>query len=804
MREIALILRGNIRKSKSAFLGIAFMMLIVSLSLTITLSIVINTDKRDRELMESCGLGNIMAAMNWKVGQEPYEEYETRCEQITDELEKCQDVEKVDRIPTLYLNIADANGKKGNTNNFVFSQDNSYLQYNIYDEQKHLLEDVVLNKGEIIVPISLKSLYGIKVGDKIKLGDYRLDENGERVETDKAYKVIAFMEDPYMGSSLMGVKTMLISDEDFREYINGKSLARGIILSVFQGEDSSMTETEFETLLNKETSYGSQAWITFTYTQMNVYMTLLTNIFSAMLLVFVLMIVIATLIVLSHSISSNIELDFVDLGILKALGVTNKKLRISILAGYLLSAFVGAASGIPLATLLIGVIHDLITPTIGLYGENTPCIMQSAGILFVILLLFALFILAKLSKLKKISPMKAINSGRADVHFSSLLKLPVGKKAFKMSLAYRQFSSEKKQYSAAILITAILVWVLVMVTDMCAWFGDDGEQLDKSFSTVEYDMQTYSLDLATEEELRDIIYKHDPEAERFISTNRYLLLEDSQVACMVCNEPERFFVYEGRSCLYENEIVVTEFIVKKYGIDIGDTVTIKVDDTEKEFIITGYFTCANDAGKCIGMDYDVYDRMRKKVEISEEEQAKLTRSYLYKLSNPELVQEICEDVSARFDEETATVSESGSGFSGMDSLVAAVWGLSILVYIISGVFVAVTVIMICSKIFAKEKQDFGIYKAMGFTSRNLRNMFSIRFAIVALIGSLIGIALAFLLSGTVIGLIFESFGLYNFESSMSLLSLVIPVVFATIVYYIVAYITSKKMKKLSPNVLICE
>ncbi len=41
-------------------------------------------------------------------------------------------------------------------------------------------------------------------------------------------------------------------------------------------------------------------------------------------------------------------------------------------------------------------------------------------------------------------------------------------------------------------------------------------------------------------------------------------------------------------------------------------------------------------------------------------------------------------------------------------------------------------------------------------------------------------------------------------SSLNVISLLIPVLFATLVYYVVAYITSRKMKKLSPNVLIQE
>ncbi len=268
-------------------------------------------------------------------------------------------------------------------------------------------------------------------------------------------------------------------------------------------------------------------------------------------------------------------------------------------------------------------------------------------------------------------------------------------------------------------------------------------------------------------------------------------------------EPERYQVYKGRTCLYENEIVITEYLVKNYGLDIGDGVSVRVDDTKKEFIVTGYFVCANDAGKCIGMHYDAYDGMRKKAEILEGEEMQISSNYHYLLSNPELAEEIVEDINSRYEEREA-VAKVREGFESMDMIIMAVWALAVLIYLISGIFVAVTVVMICSKIFAREKQDYGIYKAVGFTSKNLRNMFSIRFAIVALIGSVLGVILAFMLSGPVISTLFMSFGLYNYESSLNLISLVIPVIFATFVYYLVAYLVSKKMKKFSPTVLIQE
>ena len=42
----------------------------------------------------------------------------------------------------------------------------------------------------------------------------------------------------------------------------------------------------------------------------------------------------------------------------------------------------------------------------------------------------------------------------------------------------------------------------------------------------------------------------------------------------VIDQPERFHILEGRTCMAEDEIVITEFIAANFGLGIGDTVTI--------------------------------------------------------------------------------------------------------------------------------------------------------------------------------------------------------------------------------------
>lgn len=799
MREILTVIKGNIRKNKGSFISVAILMFVVSVALTTAFSVIINTNKRDVEQMDDGGLGNIMAAIDYEYNGQPMDEYYAFCDELANKMLAVDGVESIDQIPTVIMNIVDVNGEGGNGSLFVYDYKSEYLTYNIYDENDKLLENFKLNEGEIIVPVSFKSLYNTEIGDDVTLN---LEGWGDDEENHHTYKIAAYMEDPYMGSSVMGIKTLLLCEEDIASLCEKDFTKEGnaLIFSVHKSKESNMSDSELEARLNQETSYASYTWITLTKTQALNYMTMITNIFAGILVAFIVMLVVATIIVISHNISSSIEHDFVNLGILKAVGMSNNKLRFSIMLGYLFAGLIGANLGVPVSIPLIAAVNNLTRPVIGLYPESTPALFETIITLVAIFVVITVFIAIKLIKISRITPVSAINGGRKDVHFSSLFKLPIAKKALGTSLAYRQLVSGKKQYIGAVLITAILTFFMVMISDMCIYFSDE-DKINDMFSPVNYEMYTYATsDSDWEEKLADaeaIMAKYT-DYKKFFYSSRYVLLNDTQIWCGINSEPDYVkSVYEGRTCTYDNEIVITEYMTDNYGLAIGDKVTISLDGKSADYIVSGYYQCTNDVGKNITMSLEGYYRL-----VGEpEEGARL--GYVYDLEDDDAADEIYEEITAKYSEEEVYFGYD-TDFSGDDAIIFALYGVTILIYILSGIFVAITVVLVCSKIFAKEKQDYGIYKAIGFTSAKLRRQFATRFVICAFVGSVLGIICTLLFADDILGIILEMFGMYNFSSSLNIVAAIIPVVFMSLLYYLFSYIVSRKMKKVTPRVLINE
>ena len=96
-----------------------------------------------------------------------------------------------------------------------------------------------------------------------------------------------------------------------------------------------------------------------------------------------------------------------------------------------------------------------------------------------------------------------------------------------MSLAYRQFISEKKQYAAAIIVTAILAMFMILMNDMMRWFNSQNMLVDM-FSVTKYDLTASFVDEDTQKDIENVISEHTA-YRKYQMSSEYLLFDDVQM-----------------------------------------------------------------------------------------------------------------------------------------------------------------------------------------------------------------------------------------------------------------------------------
>lgn len=792
MREMMMLLKANIRSAKKSFISVAVLLFIVSLSVTSVMSVRANSATRVGEAMEKDGFGDLWVAFV----DVDTEKKGMTTEELKQKTQACQVVEKVNSNEIIWINDWTINESNSNNSLMFMVQGAGGINFDFFESDGKQLSDKTpeLEKGQIAVPIAFQSLYGCKLGDTLQIGIH-----GEPYDMEVEY----FIEDPLMGCSMMGLKTFLISEEDM-EFFKGScqesskedSILQGTVFHIFQTKAAKLSGVQLEQEINKETGLTSYAQIKLTASQARNYMLLLVNIFSGILLVFVVLLVIVALIIIGHSISNSMEMDYVNMGVLKAVGFTNIKLKVVYVLLYTLAVLLGNILGFPCAIPVISMVNEMTKPVTGLQVSSGIAYGLCMGILLGLSIVIVLFVIFKLRKISKITPVRAIRGGREAVYFKSRLQAGIHKKGLDFWMAFRQVTSHKQQYVSGCLIAALLVFFLGITSSTKTFIGSDGEKMNALFSAYEEDFGIRYYDKSVQVEVEELIQSYSEIQSNFGVAHMYLSIEGSQINALVVEKPEAIQnILKGRVCRYDNEIVITEFLAKELGVEMGDSLTVQSGEHKEEFLISGYYQNANDMGSNFAMTLDGYERL-----VDKENDNMWFR--IYNIKDQSKVETICEQLKNEYPEDVIDVSFGT--FSGLDSIVSAVDAIAVLIYVIATIFVLIAVLLICSKLFLKEQKDYGIYKAIGFDSGRLRRQFAVRFSVVAMIGGMLGIVLYLLAGNLFASTIFYFVGVSSFEADTGLLPMVIPFVFVAGLFGIFSWMAAGRIRKTTPRILIQE
>lgn len=715
------IIKANIRKQKESFIGVTILIFIIAVALSAVLAIQSNARSYELEQMDRVGYGELTSWMSDGEG----------LEDAIDEVESLPEVSKVEKQELLYTRYR-INGSEASSDGLMMTYEPNKYDYDFFEDDfsGKKEEDITIQDGEIYVSPAFCSLYDAKVGDDIEI---LISEDSSKV-----YTIGGFFEDPFMGSSMMGMKSFLVNKkeyektrQEFETAGEAAVAATGSMLHIYKDSSSSLSPNDFQAVVIDKSNIGTYAQFTYTKSVTLGFMLILQDIFAGFLLVFVLILIVVALIVIGHSINSSIEQDYVNMGILKAVGYTKGQLRLVQMLQYILAIGIGILAGLPVSVAVIGVVNGITVTSTGLLIPDTlPVGMCS--LCFTAIAVFLLgFVYVKTAKIGKITPIRAIRGGVEDVHFKSRVSLPIYKTCLSFWIAVRQLITGKKQYISAGLVTVLLVFFVTFVGRIDAWMGPDGEGLMGSFGAFSYDMATDS-ETVTEDEIIDRIEKTADIKSSFHSVRTTVTVNGITYTTNVTDEPERYHVLEGRTCKYDNEVLITEFVAKDLDVAVGDTLKISRGEREAEYIISGINSCANDMGANCSMSMDGMAHLCDSV-------SNFNNYTCFNFEDPAQKQEVLDDLEQYYGDKVQIDENTWSGISG---IVTAMGAIEKLMYVIVIIFILVVTALTGSKILYKEKHDMGIYKSFGFATMRLRLPFAFRFGIVSGIGAVIGIIIS--------------------------------------------------------------
>lgn len=778
-----ILLRASLKRHKGVLCGILILTLLACAVLGTVLTVWTDSRTHIGSELERAGFGALTA---WVVNLPDTTDLENRIEALSE-------IERVE-AQSLICSGYTANGMESDSEGQLIPYlpaENRYRFFNA-DLSGYASQPEAILPGEVYVSPSMITMFGIGIGDEITFPVARAGRT-------LTLTVKGFYEDPFMGSSMIGMKGFLISESD-RDAVSDliqnagiDALARvGAMLHIFPAGESTLTVSELSSLLNEQTDLAEYTEAVHSRETIAGFMLILQNAFSAILLAFVLVLLAVVLIVLSHSIGSTIASDFVNMGILKTVGLDSGRLRLLQLVLYGIPAAAGLVIGFLLSVPLSGLMADAALTTTGVLIPVSPSLRLTAIAFLSLLLILASFIFVRTRKIRSITPMKTIR-GETDGGVTGITKPAAFGSHIRLRLAFRQLMSGKRRYRGAFVVALLLVFFASLVGRMDSWLGSDGKGMMDAFNPADHDIGVQSFGDLTREELERVILEYSAITDTYLLAMPAASLNGISYTANVIDEPERFHISEGRTCTGDNEIVITERLAADFGIGIGDTVTVRGDVGSGEYLVSGIYSCANDMGDNFGMSREGYLRIGRDF-------PNLWCRHFF-LADSSQKAAITEALESAFGGDVHVHENSWPGLSG---IIAAMRGLLVLMYALVVLFILIVTGMTGSKILSAEQKDIGIYKAIGFSPAVLCRTFALRFAIVSVSGGLVGMLLSAVVTDPLVSGVMKSAGIANFKSHPGLIRLLLPVGIVTALFTAFAGLLAGKIRKVPLTVLAAD
>lgn len=775
MNVLGLLLRAAVKKQKGSILGIFFLVLMLSLCLFSSLTLYTSGVSSVAEEMYRLGFGDFTV---WT---------ENQPESLIEEIAGLSDVESITEQPLIFAGYEVGGDYSDNEGQLIVFD--GTVPYHFISEDGTSAAAPEIRQGTVYISPAMTSSFDVKAGDTIRF---------ELARSHGIYEltVAGYFADAFMGSSMIDMKSFLISETDRNEMLSVIESAgtndalgrRGAMLHITQREDSALTAMEFQRLIQEQTTVGRCT--AFTYRQASIlsYMLLLQNILSGFLIAFSAVLLAICLVVIGHNLSAVVEQEKQDMAILRTIGLNGSVLRGSYLLLYGGAALPGLLLGLCCAPSIAGWIAGGMVSSTGILVDIVFPSRLLLPLFLAIILLFAAFLFLKTRRVLSITPLQTIRKAVPQKR----IKTAIRKRFLLFDLAVRELCSGSRRYAVLALIAALLTVFLSVIGRMGTWLGPNGEGLMNAFSVAEHDLgvQPFNSDVPMDE-IERVIAWYSPIQETYELAMQSVTVNGLEYTANVLDDTDWFHVLRGKVC-DGDEILITDTVASELELSVGDSVQVASGGRMENYTVSGVYQCANGMGSNIGMSIAGYSKIG--------DITGFIWCCHYVLKNGAV-----RDYAMKYLQENYRgIDVHTNSWSGLDGIVFVMHLLIVVIYLIAAGFILITVILSASKLLRAETGSMAVYKSMGLSTASLRVSFAIRFLLAVIPGTIIGLVLAGLWADTVIGVIFHMFGIGEFHSGFSLLGDFLPLLIIPALFFCFAFIFSARLKQISIVTLLSE
>lgn len=767
---------SNIRKRKGAGITFLIMVILSALMLSISLSLITGGSGFFNKKVEEFNgphYSNFIVAKSY---QDDFMSFVQNYDGVTD----------VSLLDALICTGA-WNMKSGASDGTIILLDKAELESKSFQKLTVIDEQAIETENMVILPVSFRS-NGFKSGETISLN-----------VSGKVYKftIFGFFEDVLMGASTSGVNQVYVNTKNFKKLKTDDYFTSYKNLSVrfHKGEEC----TTFKTAFNKVSGLSANEEILLTYDNSKSGAMMFVNMASLILIIFSLIILIIAFIVARFSINNTIHEDITTIGALKSIGYKNRILRGSQLLQYLIIAGLGSILGSAVSLFTFSLIGDIVASTSGLLWINSVNIIPVIYCVLIICGLTSLITFVVTRKYKKITPINALRQGESHHSFRKNI-MPLNKYRIPLNLhlgVKRCYKNLKNNFTLFIVIS-LLVFISSVVFTMSYNLN-----VDRTAMIQMVGLEMAEVWVQTDPELDinkvDKVINSQNEVSRTVLTGNATCMIDGLDSNVTYVESFSALkgntVVKGRYPELHNEIALGSIMANATGKGLGDTVTVRINGIEMNYIVVGITQDIANMGDYCNITSEAIKRHNSEFTMD--------TIYVY-LNKGENAKNYIENLKGMYGNQILMANSEEQIDEILSSLGGPFAAISIVMIVITVVIIGAVLFLLISALIRKEKKELGIMKAIGYKNRQLMLQILISMLLSFILGTALGITLGFIVTNPLLSAAFSSMGLI----STYFIIPVLPTLLIGLGIFSVSVLTtcliSLRLKKISPQKLIVE
>ena len=625
--------------------------------------------------------------------------------------------------------------------------ENSFVVQNkdfdfILDQNNEIIN---LLPGEIGIPVYHALKHNLSIGDIIR---FKIDD--EIIN----FKIAAIARDSQMNSSFISSKRMLISEGDW-EKLSNKIDDIEYLIEFILTDEKKVNKLELDYKNANLPANGP----TITYESIKLLNSLNDIIMLIVVIVVSLLMIFISVLCIRFTMTSCMDEDYMEIGIMKGIGIPIEYIEKMYFIKYIVISLIGCIIGYLLSFYLEKILQSNLKSYMGLVEKdsiNYSFQFIACAISGIIVLYFCSKVMKQIGKVSAIEALSGTNTEGSD-HLVPKPSIYTGNHSTNVTLALKYILAYKKPYILMTLIFVLLIFLIILPLNIsqtiespnfCSYMG-----IPKCDIRIDLqDVKNLSNDISN---IENVLHKdkeidnyalyttYSATAKNMDGDDVYLNFETGdfeafKVNYIIGNEPKK-----------ENELGLSYLALKQLNKEIGDAVTIIIDDMSKEFIITGIYQDITNGGKSGKSTWTPSSKNTTfavfNIDVIEG---------VNKTKKKEMYSELFKGIKVTDIEEYIRQSMA----DGITQLKL----MTRVIIIVAIIIIAFLTIIFIKLLMIRDKEDLIIMRRIGFKNSDITTQYRIRTLIPLLISVVIGVILVNTLGQSIVGLFARSMGAPKF------------------------------------------